>query len=196
MVDGSPIDSSLFTLDDPTNPYSLSVQTDDATKKGDYNLRVSVALQDYPDNPGHSKDFLVRVEDQCKDSNFAVVPAPPPDETYLVARPAQVTQAFDDFEPQFPFCPFSMSATIAPALVAPDDTAIVFDDVGKTFTVETQNLALAGEYVVTVRYVFADGTVSNDLFFDFKIIIEDPCIAALLDVPASVFPDPYEYVLG
>lgn len=96
MTDLSPIDTAVFSLDNPTDPRSLKAWTNDRLKAGLYSFTIKISLQDYPTNPGASKNFTVLVENKCEDSMDITVPSPPADATYTVARPSVQTY-FDEF---------------------------------------------------------------------------------------------------
>lgn len=130
--------------------------------------------------------------------------AAPADEIYVVARP-EIVSNFDEFtvdlssDPDFIWhdeCPFTYKSSITPVLVAPDNTAIGYDPVARTFTTFTANIAIADVYTVTVTLVRPSGIESPTISFSFKITIVDPCISATLTIDPTIFPTPYEYVIS
>ena len=67
-VNVDPATSTVFTLDNISDPRSISAFTTDPTKALTYTFRVKVFYTDYPDNPGAFKDFTIQVTDTCEDS--------------------------------------------------------------------------------------------------------------------------------
>ena len=59
MKDGSPIDTTVFRLDDASDPRELFAFTTDPSKVNFYQFTIKVTLFDHPENPGASKDFSV-----------------------------------------------------------------------------------------------------------------------------------------
>ena len=83
---------------------------------------------------------------------------------------------------------------MTPALVAPDDTMVLFDVATRTYTIETANIAMAGVYSITVEALTYLGT-STGTIFSWTLTIIDPCVAATLTIDPTVFPIPYEYII-
>ena len=203
MTDGSPIDTTVFTVAPDTK--QLDVFTTDPTKATfTYQFTIKVTLPTHPENPGSSKDFTILVDNSCEDSLDIIPAAAPTDEIYDVARPA-IVSSFDEFtvsliaDPDFFWfdeCPFTYKSSITPVLVAPDNTAIDYDSVTRTFTTFTNNIAIADVYTVTVTLVRPSGTESPSFGFSFQITIVDPCISATLTIDPTIFPTPYEYVIS
>ena len=200
MTDSSAIDTSVFTLDSPTNTYALDVQTDDPTKAGPHAFTVKVTFQDYPSNAGSTKDFSILLTNKCEHSTDIVPAAAPADETYTVARPAIQTY-FDEFtanlsaDPSFDWydlCPWTYASAVSPSLVAPH---LVYDASARTHTVDTADIALAGVYTVTVT-LLRPSTAASTFSLSFTITIVDPCVAATFTFDPSILPTPYEYVVS
>lgn len=79
MTDGSPIDTTVFRLDDASDPRELFVFTIDPIKATTYQFTIKVTLFDHPENPGASKDFSVLIENRCETSNDIIAAAAPTD---------------------------------------------------------------------------------------------------------------------
>ena len=106
----------------------------------------------HPTNPGTFKDFTVEIADIC-DTGLVVTPsAPIPDQTYKLSDAPLTTPSFTQFTISPTYCPPSgYSVTISPALTGADATAIVFNEPGLDFIVDSSNYAIAGDYTVTVN---------------------------------------------
>ena len=170
MQSGLPLDTTVFTLDVPTNPRSVAVQTDDPTKADTYYLRVTVSLEDHPLNAGASKDFTIRIDDLCEDS-YVITPTAPTDNVeYLVARTAITTLPFDPFVVDPPYCPFTYAFDVSPSLTGPGAPAIQMDQAARTFTVETVYTDNVGVNTVTLRALTPLGT-DTGVGFSFLVDI-------------------------
>jgi len=179
------------------------VQTDNPNKAALYWFTIKIKLKDYPTNPGASKDFSVLIENKCENSLNIVIPTPPADVTYTVARTSAQTyfEAFkanlssDSLFSWYARCPWTWSSSVSPLLLSPDDTAIVYAATARTHTVYTTNIAVAGIYTVTVRLVRPSLTPTA-FSFSFKITIINPCLAATFSFTPSFVPSKYEYVVS
>ena len=198
MKDLSLIDTSVFTLDDPSSPLMLSTYTEDATKVDTYEFTINLTTPDYPMNPGASKDFsiLIQKDDKCLEANIDITPGTPLQTLeYYVGSAAFDTQSFADFTVQPAYCEISYETKITPALVAPDDSAITFDSLNNKFTISTSNIGIVGDYTIRVTAVTPpDESVDTDIGWDWVVQIKSPCIIATLSIDPTIVPSPYSYI--
>ena len=140
-------DAAVFTLDAAFDPRQLIVFTEDSAEAGTYPLRIKVTFFDWPYNPGAVKDFTVQVSDICEEVPYSITPsAATADVTNLVARPAHVTPAMDQFTVVPDYCPITYTFEVIPD---PGDPAIfTFDDTNLIHTIVTSDIAKAGVYTV------------------------------------------------
>ena len=124
---------------------------------------------------------------------------------YFVGTDPLITPVFDEFTITPVYCStwyystrsnMDFAAEITPALTAPDDTAIMFDLIGRQFTIETSNINLVGDYTVRVSYVDPDG-VQTTTGWDFVVSIKSPCPDAILTIdPTIVEPTKIDWIAG
>ena len=99
-----------------------------------------------------------------------------------MARPAVTTGVFDEFTAAPSHCFISgYMYTVTPALISPDDVTIVFDEVFRSFTIQTDNIALVGDYDILVTALTPDGA-DTGTGWTWKVSILSPCFAAVLDI--------------
>ena len=80
-------------------------------------------------------------------------------ESYIVGRTAVTSGAFAEFTASPASCFVSgYIYIVTPALIFPDDATIKFDPVLRSFTIQTDNIALVGDYWVWVTALTPDGT--------------------------------------
>ena len=197
MTDGSPIDPSVFTLDDAANPQELFVFTSDPVKAKTYQFTIQVTLVEYPENPGATKDFSVLIQDLCETSMDIIPAIAPPNQTYNVRSPEITYDPHNVFTadlasvPSFDWyykCPWTYVSSITPTLATPDDTTIVYDPVSMSHTTYTENVNLTGTYSVKVTLVRPSGTLST-ISFSYTITIIDPCLIATITLNPSPIQD-------
>ena len=128
------------------------------TQAGIYSLRVSVWFKNYATNVV-DKDFTIIIEENNCVAPIIITPsAAIGNETFIVGRTAVTTGAFADFTASSTFCFVSgYMYTVTPALIFPDDATIEFDSVLRSFTIQTDNIALVGDYDVRVTALTPNG---------------------------------------
>lgn len=72
-------------------------------------------------------------------------------ESYIVGRTAVTSGVFAEFTDSSALCLVSgYMYIVTPALIFPDDATIIFDPVLRSFTIQTNNIALVGDYDIRV----------------------------------------------
>ena len=154
-------------------------------------MKVSVFYTNFPDNIGGYIDFEVHVTDKCE-TGYTITPTSHTNINYLVARPA-ANQIFDAFNVEPSYCILSYEFELIPELLAPDNTAIQMDSTTRTFTIQTDNLDIAGTYTITVS-ALTPGGVNSGVSFDMTLNIVDPCLSAALTIDITILMSPYNYI--
>ena len=127
------------------------------TQAGTYPLRVTAWFTNYATNVV-DKDFTIVIEENCETAMVVTTSAGIGDESFIVARPAIISGAFAEFTASPAHCYVSgYMYTVTPTLVSPDDAAIEFDPVLRSFTIQTDNILLVGDYDVRVTALTPDG---------------------------------------
>ena len=78
----------------------------------------------------------------CEDAYTITPSAPSADTTYTIATPASTTLPFAEFTVDPVRCELTYDFTVSPLLPAADVGAIMYDPTTRTFTFESNNIAL------------------------------------------------------
>ena len=117
---------------------------------GTYPLQVSTWFANYATNVV-DKDFTIIIEENCETAMIVTTSAAIDNESYIVGRTAVTSGVFVKFTASSALCFVSgYMYTVSPALIFPDDATIIFDRVLRSFTIQTNNLALVGDYDIRV----------------------------------------------
>ena len=115
------------------------------------------------------------------------------------------TPAFDPFVVDPPRCILGYTFTVTPALPLPDVGAIVFDDIARTFTIQTSNIGLVydltndnrvdqfADYNIRVNALTPLG-VDTGVGFDWITTLKSPCHDSALVFDPVNLPSPYSYI--
>lgn len=161
-----PLDPAVFSADLISATKSITVETNDFAKAGQYQLRLVVYYASYPANQGlFYQDFIVDIVDYCIPTLVMTTELVPSSTLFYTLGDSLQTVTFDAWETVPSECSLVYQlGSVAPALEVVQSDLLTFDEPTRTISVEsTADAAIpGGTYSVDITAQTADGVATGD----------------------------------
>ena len=170
---------------------TFSMQTNLPASVASTSLKLKVSLSSYTAVPAAIKAFKVQFINSCEPPT-STNPSSISTQTYNLTQATALSFVVGAFTVNPTYCPISYSFAISPTITPAN--VVAFDPTTRTFNVQSNDLSLAGTYIITVT-ALSPNSVAITPKLSFSLLLVDPCLTTNFTLQTSPFTD-QTYLVG
>ena len=171
---------------------TFSMQTNLPAKAASTSLKLKVSLSSWTAVPAAIKAFKVQFINSCEPPT-SITPSSVSTQTYNLTYATALSFVIGAFTVNPTHCPITYSFTNSPTITPA--SVVAFDQSTRTFTVQSNDLSLAGTYTITVT-ALSPNSVAISPTLSFSLVLVNPCLTATFTIAPSIIAAVTSYTLA